>query len=71
MVKLEEIWSGLLSGDPIQIAATWKELGDAEAQAVKAHLKRMVEDADYSEVQKEAAWQALNTIEAAGGKNST
>jgi hypothetical protein len=63
MDELEKIWSGLLSGEPEQIATTWKALSSEEAQAVKAHLQRMIEDVDYSEIQKESARQALVVIE--------
>jgi hypothetical protein len=63
MNELEQLWSDLLSANPERITHRWKSLSPDEAQAVKAHLANIIEDADYSNAQKEAAREAMSIIE--------
>ena len=63
MDELEQLWSDILSSDPQRITLRWKSLSPDEAQAIKAHLTNIVEDADYSDTQKDSAREALRIIE--------
>ncbi len=59
---LEEFWSDLLSEEPLRIIAAWTPLDDQEKAAIHAHLKRMVTESGWLEVQRVAAAAALHTI---------
>ena len=63
---LSDVWEAMLSGNPGLIRRVWGDLTDDEAQAVIAHLKKMVEDETYDEGQREAARKALEAIRDAG-----
>jgi hypothetical protein len=63
MDEPEQLWSDLLSANPDRIKTRWQSLSTDETQAVKAHLTNIVNDPDYSDVQKEAARTAMNVIE--------
>ena len=64
--NLSGVWEAMLSENPGLIRRVWGDLTDDEAQAVIAHLKKMVEDEAYSEGQREAARRALEAIREAG-----
>ncbi|MBI3241006.1 MAG: hypothetical protein HYZ49_01770 [Chloroflexi bacterium] len=63
---LSGVWEAMLSGNPGLIRRVWGDLTDDEAQAVLAHLNKMVEDETFSESQREAARKALEAIRDAG-----
>jgi hypothetical protein len=55
-------WEALLSSDPARIRRAWRSLSDEEAQAVRAHLKKMAEEPGWQPVQQQAAADALRVI---------
>ncbi len=59
---LEEFWSDLLSEEPLRIIAAWMPLDAEEKAAIHAHLRRMVTESGWLEVQRVAAAAALRTI---------
>ncbi len=59
---LEEFWSDVLSEEPLRIMAAWVRLDSQEKAAVHTHLKRMVTEAGWLEVQRVAAAAALRVI---------
>jgi hypothetical protein len=61
---LEAFWEALLSSDPARIRPVWRSLSATEAQAVRAHLKKMAEDPGWQTVQQQAAADALRVIAA-------
>jgi hypothetical protein len=62
MDNLEDLWTGLLSGDEAVVRQIWDDLTDDDARAVSAHLKNMAEDSSFSEEQRQAARRALQAI---------
>ncbi len=66
MDDLEKLWSTLLSGEAGAVRRAWNDLTDDEAQAVADHLKRMLDDEQFSQEQREAARVALEAIRKAG-----
>jgi hypothetical protein len=59
---LEAFWEALLSSDPARIQPAWRSLSAEEAQAVRAHLKKMAEEPGWQPVQQQAAADALRVI---------
>jgi hypothetical protein len=62
MNDLDELWAGLLSGDPHHIQPIWDGLGEDERQAVRDHLTRMRDEDGWHSTQREAAGAALQVI---------
>lgn len=60
---LEVFWSDLLSERPMRILSAWVSLNADEQAAVRAHLRRMVTEDGWMDVQRVAAQAALDTIE--------
>ena len=56
------LWEALLSSDPARIRRAWRGLSAEEAQAVRAHLKKMAEEPGWQAVQQQAAADALRVI---------
>ncbi len=56
-------WEALLSSDPARIRRAWHSLSAEEAQAVRAHLKKMAQEAGWQPAQQQAAADALRVIE--------
>ena len=63
---LEELWTGLLSGDAGLIRRIWNDLTDEEASTVAEHLRKMIAEEGFSEEQKQAAQKALEAIQETG-----
>ena len=55
-------WEGVLSSDPARIRRAWRGLSAEEAQAVRAHLKKMAEEPGWQAAQQQAAADALRVI---------
>ncbi len=55
-------WEALLSSDRARIRRAWRSLTVQEAQAVKAHLKKMAEEPGWQVAQQQAAADALRVI---------
>jgi hypothetical protein len=55
-------WEALLSSDPDRIRRAWRGLTAEEAQAVRAHLKKMAEEPGWQPIQQQAAADALRVI---------
>ena len=55
-------WEAVLSSDPARIRRAWRSLSAEEAQAVRAHLKKMAEEPGWQPVQQQAAADALRVI---------
>ncbi len=62
MGDLAEFWKALLSSDPARIRRAWHSLSAEEAQAVRAHLKKMAEEPGWQLAQQQAAADALRVI---------
>ncbi len=60
----EAFWEAILSSEPARIRAAWRSLSAEEAQAVRAHLKKMSEEPGWQTSQQQAAAQALRVIDA-------
>jgi len=61
---LEDFWGDLLSEEPQRILAAWELLDAAAQAAIRAHLRRMVSEEGWADVQRAAARAALATIDA-------
>ena len=58
----EELWAGLLSEDPAQILAIWRDLTPDERATIIAHLQKMVTEDGWHPLQKQAAISALTVL---------
>ncbi len=56
------LWEALLSSDPARIRRAWRSLSAEEAQAVRAHLKKMAQEPGWQPAQQQAAADALRVI---------
>ena len=63
----EAFWEAMLSSEPARIRLAWRSLSAEEAQAVRAHLKKMVEEPGWQPAQQQAAAEALRVIDAEAG----
>ncbi len=59
----EAFWEAILSSEPDRIRVAWRSLSAEEAQAVRAHLKKMAEEPGWQTAQQQAAAQALRVID--------
>ena len=62
MDDLKGFWAAILSEDVTLIREAWVGLAREEAEAARAHLRRMIEDEEYSESQRRAARAAMEVI---------
>lgn len=63
---LENFWGSLLSEDPILIRKVWSVLDEETKTAVRAHLTRMAHEPGWSDVQRNSAQIALQTLDQEG-----
>ncbi len=62
LMTIEELWEHLLSEDPAQILAVWRDLPPGERAALRAHLNKMATEDGWHPLQKRAAEMALEVI---------
>lgn len=60
---LEEIWDDILSRRPALIRRRFSKLDNASQNEVMTHLKRMVSEDGWQEVQIKSAQAALEVLE--------
>ena len=67
---LEAFWGDMLSEDAPRIESAWQLLTAEDQDAVRDHLKRMISEDGWADVQRESAQAALAVIEVIDGGDS-
>lgn len=62
--RLTEFWDGILSREEAKIRAAFDSITTSERRDCVAHLRAMVADPEYLDVQRESARIALAVLDA-------
>jgi hypothetical protein len=66
---LEAFWGDMLSEEAPRIESAWQLLNIEDQNAVLDHLKRMISEDGWADVQRESAQAALSVIEVLNAGN--